>query len=951
MKTTAMPAMKPVLVDTVSDDIRNLREDDVSQQKVVLTARAIADIWKCDIVNESNSSDAGFYVDAVRINQSSQEETVRVADLNKVIYGSRRALEIDGYCNGPNLVNSAAFLETYSVLPDGRLTWVTNNAPVTIPAGQNQNTAQQPYSPHLRQVFWTSDQEKLRDDTVYTRVGRYVGDEEGHSPGDYEWSAWLTLNNEILHVVITESTNSFTEGQLYTPEHPLVPSIQTAYEIYTDVPYFILPKADQFKLGQKIFIYQFPAQSNPDGGDAVIALSSTGVSYTERYYDTGAQKIIENPMILNAIPSVERNVKTINDIVKTDHLVGATYEFEVVALVDSANIELAKSDDPHILENESDTQTWELLTAAEETDYLAGIGELLNEHTDNYLADMVQYKRRRYNEEKAKDVSIRDKALQSETDPIIINRVVSTSGYCKLDVFVQHTNRPGWSVQVRVADVRTEAKFNKVDIIQIDGVVMTTPLEEQIYYIKNGLKYELALSTDMTKQPGYITEFLPDTEYYTLGTTHTIFNGNPICTLDNSNTSAGHNMRAVYVYRKNILQIVISPGSVGHIDLRDGADGEGIIVPTVSFYPDPHYAYISKADLNPSAFTEKMVTDLQEAGVLPTDLGEDKMTYPVATSALLEAYGYLAHQLQGKGRLFGAVAAPENELIRASNFTLNNYKDEGDFWICPYRAVGTGAIMESTTYPVAGEYFRYNETTERWESIGQRGVDQLVATDYPNASTMAEVGRGVASESLGWPQGFVNADARLIVLTDKRATADMIKEDELIGDVQHHDVSRVTQFLLQTNRGRLNIWYRFISKNSDGSWGSWSSWTHQPMGEKTINVVDYLNDNVPASKLEEGLRTADKLIVRCGRSDLLADSEPHTVTVNLPSPANYPAGITIVLDYRGNAYTSLKTVCGSYEYVQSIPAEFMAAVMGKPNDYFSLIWKSDGSKWSLVTYG
>ena len=58
MDTTTQPSMKPVLVQQVSDEIRDLRKGDVDLQQTVLSARAIADIFRGDTVVRTNGKDA-----------------------------------------------------------------------------------------------------------------------------------------------------------------------------------------------------------------------------------------------------------------------------------------------------------------------------------------------------------------------------------------------------------------------------------------------------------------------------------------------------------------------------------------------------------------------------------------------------------------------------------------------------------------------------------------------------------------------------------------------------------------------------------------------------------------------------------------------------------------------------------------------------------------------------
>ena len=120
MDTTIQPAMKPVLSQVVSDEIRDLRKGDVSLQQTLMSARAISDIFRGDTVVKTNGKDSEYF-------------TGDNVNLDLIIDSGCRHIAEGSYINGPKYAVReeengdetplAGFLYTMGMLPSGQLYW------------------------------------------------------------------------------------------------------------------------------------------------------------------------------------------------------------------------------------------------------------------------------------------------------------------------------------------------------------------------------------------------------------------------------------------------------------------------------------------------------------------------------------------------------------------------------------------------------------------------------------------------------------------------------------------------------------------------------------------------------------------------------------------------------------------------------------------------------------
>lgn len=432
MRDKAFPAQKPVMIEQVVDDVRALRGDETSQQKIVLSGRAVADLLKGDSFERSNPSDANYFADAVT-------DTI---DLNKVTDGSIRHLRSGQFTHGPDSVSGACFLHVYSVLESGTLTW--DDVEAVDP--QINKRGGSPIA--IRQVLYPGD---LNTFSAFTRVAKY-----NKMSGTFEWSRWDPLGGTMLRVLITEAT----AVSLKT----LAPN--TIYEIHCAPGFEIqLPNAMNYAAGTKIAFEQYP---DPKGA---IAWSSL-ITYTEangEVYST------------TAVPNIDRartSAKTVTGAEMFSEPAGPLYyEFEVTNLAEK-------------IEGSSGTlvdRTWQANVDAECLERTADMAELLASHTDPSLEDFVMYGARTF-------TSANNATRLLCTQIATMSGFVRWSVAAINGKHTSLTSNWGFKLYVFNAETASSAAVNysKVDITYSGGVPVTKPNATTHYYVKNGSTYILA---------------------------------------------------------------------------------------------------------------------------------------------------------------------------------------------------------------------------------------------------------------------------------------------------------------------------------------------------------------------------------------------------------------------------------------------------------------------------
>ena len=717
MNVKSIHPMKPVLVTDVSDDINVLQKDDVTKQRTVLTARAIEDVFKCAPIVKTNESVA-VHPDNAYFNAAGK------IDLNTIVTAQSRRLESNTYVNGPenqsltlkdNVSGNAAyaashtasvykpsgFLYVFSILDNNMLSWDNWDGviPIQDELGPDSNGPEtnedisvrkvDPREPSecIRQIFvptdfneyLTADGTKFDPDAKVgstprnyrsrynigkqlTRVGRK---QIINGQVTYQWEGWYDMSKThdgpeyFTNIIVGNPTSAFYKKYgVETPETQSAalissPLADAVYHIYCQVDEFRLPNAnlDAFKVGQKIILEVHPPQGEVS--------SSVRVFYQDTTAD--GEVNIGNEQQVLITPRIRRNTKDVFGNVSDDAMVTSVACFEIV----------------EVTENGQTFRTWELDAGVEETDFTAGIAQMVGEHTDRCSGDIVGYQ----------------SASMQDVSEITIKFPLTSAGFAIARLLKRddtHTlTDESWKMWVEIIKANSEACFTKVNK-NSDGLY-PDPDPSKIYYVKEGVTWHLAEGTTAGKYDGRPSSLDHTLDYYYIDLTNC--EKESIIRIKDEGSSSGYRtyvtladldwdkMRGFSGYgnRGDILSITISTTNTASY-FRDK------LFPLVMFCPDPHDSYIHKASINPSAFTYNQLKQLFLDGTTiddirlanSTELLEGLMNSPVSTRALIEAYTYLAQKLQQKGLLFG-----NNMQVNVTTAEMDRLVDGGFYYIVP----------------------------------------------------------------------------------------------------------------------------------------------------------------------------------------------------------------------------------------------------------------------------
>ncbi len=660
MDVKKIPAMKPVLVEHVSDDINVLQRDDVTKQKTVLTARAIQDVFKCAPISKDNDTDKNFFNSDGRI------------DLNTITEAQSRWLQSGNYVNGPSDIsydnvtgdgqwsvnhtgsvkNQEAIIYVFSLLDTDELSWDNYDGVISIDDAKDQTIKTRTPSPRIKQVYVSmagnqyyniTNRSRYDLGTMWTRVGRLNTDGK-----TYTFENWFKIGP--THHGAKYANQIIVSGRT-TIATPLYDSI---YHIYGQIDSFELPNAnlDGYLPGMKIAVEVHPSTKEGTEGNYCR------VFYTDTN-NVGTQTDPDKMSVL-ITPKIRRNTKDVFGNVVDDVMIPAIACFEIVEITDPT---LGK------------IRTWELDGGVEETDFTAGLAQMLGEHTDLATGDLVRYQSSEYNKSSA-DIDILHPA--------------TTSGYCVVRFLRKSTDTDAnWTAKVTILNPNSDAAFTYVDTIG------STPDPDKIYYVQNGISFSLADNT------GHPTSFSGVQKYYSLNSAMASITS-VIKFAEGTSVRESIKIADLPVNELRGFSAFVPRGCVIHINISTGSDkvhGEikDIINPMVFFFPDPHDSYIQKASINPSAYTYGQLDKLFATGGVISDINlaisaevtQGLMNSPAATRALVEAYTYLATKLQNKGLL---LANRESLSTPATGF--DKLTHPGSYYVIPNELSAT-----THTYP------------------------------------------------------------------------------------------------------------------------------------------------------------------------------------------------------------------------------------------------------------
>lgn len=680
MENITPPALKPVLVTKASDDIRAIRGTDASAQQAVPTFRALKDLLAGDII--SIASPTNFdkkYI--VNTTTAEGEEPVYRINLNYVTDASVRYVETDSYINGPAYAYDLddhsikhvqqGILHTYAQMPNEELTWDT--AYWMSPNCIKDPTAAKPGSTEMRgdtvlrhpalgatirQLFYPRNS-SVQDSNGYTRIGTYQGYDEDKGVEIYDWGDWGWISGKKMYIIVTEATADEVTN----------PIVNAIYSVHTSISEFVLPDATKLAEGTSITLLQYP---DPNSDDPAAWASL--VTYTDPE-DTS------NIMRTLATAAPIRNT-TKNRDGYLEGLAPTEYEFVVVPVIDS--------------ESKLQTgRTWELQVDADETDFTAGISDMLSSHTDPGVNDIIDYAARKYKEEDAT-------ASQSNTDILAITRAMMTTGYVYGTVRKEADGLSNvWSLSVQKLTVTGADNPNFVEATE------SHPDAATLYFVRRKdvdgdtveVTYQLALDPDYPElDPGYLNPTRPsgdaafpttESQYYKL-TDDTELVREDIINISGKDLTTGKEIQfRSYFNRHDLIYVAITPsGTQNHSEARKFVNVK------LGVTPDPHQGvYICNDTLNPSAYTHAKVVQAKKSGTIVMRDSDTYANMPISTAAVMAAYDDITARAQKRGLLTGIINSGATTIEQ-----LNSMTQTGLFYITPSGA--TAVSLDAGSWPL-----------------------------------------------------------------------------------------------------------------------------------------------------------------------------------------------------------------------------------------------------------
>ena len=891
MDTSKQPNMKPVLVQRVSDEIRDLRKDDVALQQTVLTARAVSDLFRGDSVNINNARDKAYFTQAGYV------------DLNKITESGCRFISEASYVNGPSYavrvnakgeeIQLGGFLYTMDILPDGQLLWgVGRNTNLTAaeielspgvpdPNGPFTGISKRNDLPHridstnddpndytmgapIRQLFYVANRE-LDEPEVYTRIGEYVPvtDDNGNKVYDstgklqcqYEWGQWVTFNGKWLYIVVTDASI----------KEVVNPIVNAVYSVHTNIPEFALPDANKQKYGITIRIIQHP-DPNVDNRE----LWATNVVYVHgQEGDDDYEK-----MQVTCTPAPRRNTVRVEDAYK-DGLVPTEYIFEVAPRMDDQNKKATLIG-----------KTWHLKVDADETEFTTGIVELLDAHTELGIADIIDYTNRKFAEDNGP-------YPDSAKDPIYINRAVLVDGFIKLTISKDVTMAvQNWSLLIKRLDSR-----NPISFIPTEDL---SPIPGKVYF-KRSLPHSAAegvysVADDLVDDQGNILAFNCNLVYYEI---------NPDATVEDLFTVVARDLQPGIpvsyqhkIYRNDVVYVVIYPGegTRGHQDTR------GRIFPSLAFVPNPHPgSYIVRGDLNEEAFTHQMFESLKANGRLDKHLQANES--PASSASVIKAYTYLASRMQERGLLFGAVDA------NTSPCRPNEMTQTGIYWI--------STDISENELPSGIDQTRPARLIVFGEDYAPGNMIHHSSEYFPTSDLVRQMGKTYY---------IVNANTGLMEEAQSAVEfgPGIQYYEKIPGGTLNHDAD-ITQIIIQS-RSNPAVWLRTGEHPEQLQGGvSWGEWVGIN-GGTAVRSYEANTEYFSAETLKPWLLFQNLEVFYGTPSGWTASDNPLNRTIVLPKAvevpygrsltlfANVPPGAHVNVRYTHVSYTTEDTPTGRETY-------------------------------------
>lgn len=703
MDTTNFHQKKRVLIEHVTDDIRAVQQSNVGQQSTLLTARAIADIFKGDAFDRDRATDAGYY-------------TGSNVDFNKLTDACIRYVEEGSYVNGPESINYSGFISIASVLPGGTLTWDSNDN--ALRGGENKS---------VRQIFYPDN---LEDFTAYTRVGAY-------SAGVWTFGLWLPLGGQMLRVKVTEVTK---EG-LVGASASLRPNV--IYELHCSAGNIALPDANKYPTGTKIIFEQYPGEAEKDGsGNVVVAARKSRISYTEP--DESGKDVEYATYAIPALDKIRTSAEDYRDTCAWyENSVGAVqYGFEIVDLEHSYNVG-----------GKEYTRTWLLDVDQDAIARTGDLAALIDAHTDQSLADFVRYSSRTF-------------TTAQRSQELIISKQATFAGHFKLSI-VPATGKSLSSLTngfgIRIYLVNESGDGTTTDSGIYDWVEVRRPgaLDPNVRYYYNDVSGKKLLAgvggyvdnwddinADVLYTKNYLGEGLSSASGSVAAIATFVGKTSPSdvlsANLGKTELSRMGEFTGYIRSNRNVTVVVV-------IESDNHSADNKVIIPSLTFTPNPHDTYIEKTNINSTALTVEELAALAKQG-RPSDM---------VTSANIVAkiYTDIVSKLQKQGLFFGPrpiptttetdddgthVVANFNAAIEPGIYTINakagvtGKVDNVTYGLGAPEIMGSPIEIEGSTAPTGSNAFISNAVLHVYRSDVYPD-NMLKETDAANASKFTRI--------------------------------------------------------------------------------------------------------------------------------------------------------------------------------------------------------------------
>lgn len=888
MESFTPPTMKPVLVTKASDDIRAIRGADASTQQAVPTLRALRDVMAGDII--SISSPSSFDKKYIKNTAADGEDPVYRIDLDYITDPSVRYVQADTYVNGPAYAYyldedsvkhvQEGILHTYAQLPNEELTWDKEywmspncisepTSPKVGSAGLRGDTViRHPVvGATIRQLFYPKNN-SVEDSNGYTRIGTYEGYDEDKGVEIYKWGSWGWISGKKMYIVVTEAT----------ADEVTKPVVNAIYSVHTSISEFVLPSAKDLAEGTTITLIQYP---DPNSDDPAAWASL--ITYKD-------PDDASNVMRTLATAAPIRNT-TKNRDGYLEGLAPTEYEFVVVPVIE---------EDSETKTRRQIGRTWELQIDADETDFTAGISDLLSSHTDPGVNDIVDYAARKYKEEDSS-------ASQSNTDILAITRAMMTSGYVYGTVRKEADGLSNlWSLTVQKLTVSGADNPNFIEATE------SYPDAATLYFVRRTMSdgdkvdvtYQLALDPDYPElDPGYLHPTRPsgdaafpktESQYYKLVSDAKLVREDIINTAGSKLVTGKEIRFRSYFNRHDLIYVAITPsGTQNHSEARKFVNVKlGII-------PDPHQGvYICNDSLNPSAYTHAKVVQAKKSGTIVMRDTDTYASMPIATAAVMDAYDDITKRAQKRGLLTGIIDTGKTTLEQ-----LNAIKQTGFYYVTPSDV--TSISLAPGSYPLG---------------ITADAPAHLVVIGGETAS--ADM-RNADDQYFETEDDVFNPDKTYYYWSIEKS--EYVKSDTVSFDDERKPYyekreigynekgADVIQILAQFGATK-NIWFRKLDQATD-SWSIWSGLSKDPYVMRVPmgpGIMTTLESSAILTALKQGRPYITLELTRDANVDVMLPGHYPPGTSALPVGTDFMFRITgtgtVVVNFRYTDITGIKRV-------------------------------------------